>query len=221
MPPAAIAAGLAALAGFVDALAFLRTGGFFAATMSGNATRLGTGIGGGLAGNAALALALVLAFVSGVIVASVISRASPAWKAPAGAATVAMLLGAAALLDGGPGHGIAALAMAAAMGAGHLAARRAAAEAFGGASLTGALVELGERLEGALAGDAPRWGWTRPLLLWVAFAGGAVLGAGALAGIGPASLWLAALAAALSALWLHAGATRRPRPAAGDHPAQP
>ncbi|WP_164153920.1 DUF1275 family protein, partial [Stenotrophomonas maltophilia] len=42
-PLVVIAICLAALAGFVDALAFTSLGGFFASFMSGNSTRLGVG----------------------------------------------------------------------------------------------------------------------------------------------------------------------------------
>ena len=50
-----LAVALAALAGFVDAIAFTRLGGYFVSFMSGNSTRLGVGIG--LAdGTAALAI---------------------------------------------------------------------------------------------------------------------------------------------------------------------
>lgn len=40
----ALAAALAALAGYVDASGFLSTGGYFVSFMSGNSTRLGIGV---------------------------------------------------------------------------------------------------------------------------------------------------------------------------------
>ncbi len=73
-PLVVIAICLAALAGFVDALAFTSLGGFFASFMSGNSTRLGVGLGAGLPGDAAVAGGLVMSFVSGVIIASVVTR---------------------------------------------------------------------------------------------------------------------------------------------------
>src|SRR5688572_25405343 len=76
-PLAATAICLAALAGFVDALAFTSLGGFFASFMSGNSTRLGVGLGSGKWSDAIVAVSLVMSFVSGVILASVIVRAQP------------------------------------------------------------------------------------------------------------------------------------------------
>ena len=79
---AAAAICLAALAGFVDAMAFTSLGGFFASFMSGNSTRLGVGLARGITGDAVIAVSLVLSFVSGVILASVIVRARPVRAQP-------------------------------------------------------------------------------------------------------------------------------------------
>jgi uncharacterized membrane protein YoaK (UPF0700 family) len=42
-----LAAGLSALAGYVDAIGFIKLGGFFVSFMSGNSTRLGVGLAHG------------------------------------------------------------------------------------------------------------------------------------------------------------------------------
>ena len=64
---------LAALAGFVDAVGFLGSGGFFVSFMSGNSTRLGVGLAR-QAVAATSAGSLIAAFVVGVVVASLVKR---------------------------------------------------------------------------------------------------------------------------------------------------
>ncbi|MEI9927928.1 MAG: DUF1275 family protein [Sphingomonas sp.] len=189
-PLVAIAVCLAALAGFVDALAFTSVG-FFASFMSGNSTRLGVGLGSGSAGDATVAAALVLSFVSGVILAAVIARAAPARTAPAvmAAVTGLLALGAAAARLA-PGT-LALLLLAAAMGAAHRLLDRGGGAGAGGS--TASLVAVGERLAGALMGDADKWGWLAALLPWLGFAAGVVIGAGAHARMGADAFWLAAL----------------------------
>ena len=58
------AVSLAALAGYVDAMAFIELGGFFVSFMSGNSTRLGVGLTHDLT-YALTALGLIAAFVAG------------------------------------------------------------------------------------------------------------------------------------------------------------
>lgn len=200
-PLAAAAICLAALAGFVDALAFTSLGGFFASFMSGNSTRLGVSIASGSWGNALVAAALVLSFVSGVILASVIVRAQPARDKPmVMAAVTALLVLAAVVAQLSPGP-IVLLLLAAAMGAENGVLTRDGEVAFGVTYLSGALVKLGQKLAGALMGDADRWTWVPYLALWAGFVAGVVLGAGASAAWGWTALWFAAGAsAALTAL---------------------
>src|SRR5689334_20198638 len=95
-PLIATAICLAALAGFIDALAFVQLGGFFASSMSGNSTRLGISLATGLNGDAIIAGALILSFVSGAMLATVIVRARPGDSMAAGMAAVTLLLLAAA-----------------------------------------------------------------------------------------------------------------------------
>lgn len=210
-PLAAAAICLAALAGFVDALAFTSLGGFFASFMSGNSTRLGVALAGGNWGVALTACALVLSFISGVIVASVIARAQPAHDKPAVMAAVTALLTLAALtglLSPGP---IVLLLLAAAMGAENGVLSRDGEVAFGVTYLTGSLVKLGQKLAGSLMGDAERWAWVPYLMLWLGFVMGVVLGAGANAAWGWTALWFAAAAsAALTGLMARISRPRAP-----------
>lgn len=200
-PLIAIVLCLAALAGFVDAQAFMSLGGFFAAFMSGNSTRLGVSLATGASDDALMAGALALSFVSGVMLASVVVRALPGRDRPAAMALLTALLVAAGLVADLGLVTAAGLSLATAAGAGHLLLSREAAPQSGSAGLTAALVRIGERLAGALMGDADRWDWLGPLLLWAGFITGAALGAGAYQQMGLRSLWLVAIAAAALTLW--------------------
>lgn len=195
-PLIATAICLAALAGFIDALAFVQLGGFFASSMSGNSTRLGVSLATGLNGDAITAGALILSFVSGAMLATVIARARPGDSMAAGMAAVTLLLlAAAAAANFAPGM-IALLLLAVAMGAMHGLLHRQGGVPADATALTASLVRLGEDLAGALMGDADRWAWLRHLLLWSGFVSGAVLGVRAFAGFGAVTYWAAAFAAA-------------------------
>ena len=195
-PLVVIAVCLAALAGFVDALAFTSLGGFFASFMSGNSTRLGVGLGTGAASEAAMAGALVMSFVSGVIVASVLVRARPARYPETVMVVVTALLAAAATmasLEPGP---IVLLFLAAAMGCENGVFNRDGEVTIGVTYMTGSLVRMGQKLAGALMGDADRWGWVPYLALWTGFVAGVVLGAASQLRWGWTALWLAPIASA-------------------------
>ena len=209
-PLAAAAICLAALAGFVDALAFTSLGGFFASFMSGNSTRLGVALGTAGWGIALTAAALVMSFVSGVIVSSVIVRALPRHdKGAVMAAVTLMLILAAIVATVSPGP-IVLLLLAAAMGTENGVFTRDGEVTIGLTYLTGSLVKLGQKLAGALMGDADRWAWVPYLLLWAGFVAGAILGTGAQAAWGWSALWLAAGAsAALTGLMARIGRATR------------
>lgn len=196
-PLIAAAICLAALAGFVDALAFMSLGGFFASFMSGNSTRLGVGLATGASADVKTAGALILSFVSGVILATVIARARPADSKPAVMAAVTLLLAAAAALGSVAPGVVALLLLAVAMGTENGVFHRDGEVTIGVTYLTGSLVRMGQRLAGALMGDADRWAWVPYLLLWAGFVAGAVMGVGAHLRWGWNALWLAAAVAAV------------------------
>src|SRR3546814_5885915 len=108
---------LAVLAGFVDAIAYISLGGFFASFMSGNTTRLGVGLATGTAADAWNAGALILAFLCGVVGASILSARFERWRKPvvmiAVAGCLAIAAGAAHFTD----SYVPLLLLAAAMGA--------------------------------------------------------------------------------------------------------
>lgn len=196
-PLVVIAICLAALAGFVDALAFTSLGGFFASFMSGNSTRLGVGLGGGLPGDAAVAGGLVMSFVSGVIIASVVTRWRQArFRESLMLVVTALLVAAATLASLAPGP-IVLIFLAMAMGCENGILHREGEVTVGVTYMTGSLVKLGQKLADALMGDPDRWAWTRYLFLWLGFIAGAVMGAASHVRWGWTALWLAPIASAV------------------------
>ncbi len=207
------AAGLSALAGFVDAVGFIALGGFFVSFMSGNSTRLAVGIAAGLPAVAALAAALVACFVLGVMAGTLAAGRSGRRRGPVVLALVALLLALAALVGTHGSVTVAALLMAAAMGAENAVFEREGEVAIGLTYMTGTLVKLGQRATAALLGG-DRWGWLPYLMLWAGLIAGAVAGALVHPQLGLGTLWIAAAAAvglafAGAALDLQRAPTRR------------
>jgi uncharacterized membrane protein YoaK (UPF0700 family) len=212
-PLVSVAVCLAALAGFVDALAFQQLG-LFASFMSGNSTRIGVGLGAYDPGTARLAGALVLSFVTGVVVASIVARRWEQWRKPAVMTVVTLLLAVARVVADWHGTDTV-LLLAVAMGAANGVFIREGEVSIGVTYMTGSLVRLGQRLAGALMGDGDRWAWLPYLALWGGFIAGAVLGARAYAEEGLDALTIAIPVSAVITLalaWL--GRPARIKPAA-------
>lgn len=171
----ALAASLAAVAGYVDATGFLASKGFFVSFMSGNSTRLAVG-SVERAADAAAALALIMIFVLGVVIGSLVGRRAGRHQR----ATVIALVAAALLLAvplSASGQNRAALAlMALAMGAENAIFEAEGEVQIGLTYMTGTLVKFGQRLGTALSGG-DRWGWVPYAMLWLGLVAGAVLGA--------------------------------------------
>lgn len=207
-----LASGLAALAGYVDAVGFLGTGGFFVSFMSGNSTRLGVGVARS-AEFAVAALALIGAFVAGVMIASAITQKAVDRRPGAVMllVSVSLALSAAIAPLAPPLATFACVAFA--MGAENLVFEADGEVRIGLTYMTGTLVKIGQRLSIALAGG-DRWGWLPFFLLWLGLIAGGVIGALAYALLGVGSLWIAAGAAALLTPIVHRLAgDRRPVPA--------
>lgn len=188
-----LAAALAALAGFVDSIAFIHLGGFFVSFMSGNSTRLGVGLSQAPE-QALIALGLIAAFVLGVILGTLINRSGDRKGGAMVLAFVTAALGLAAL-SGQTGAVAAAMALLAiAMGAENAVFLRDGEVSIGVTYMTGALVRMGQRIAGAFTGG-PRWAWAPFLLLWLGLVSGAGVGALAFVHWGFAAIWLAAAAA--------------------------
>src|SRR4051812_4165804 len=168
--PIAIAA--SCLAGFVDALGFLASKGFFVSFMSGNSTQLGAEIAGG-ATLALVPVALVLAFVAGALSGALVARRSGTRRRPVVLTLVAAVLAAAALSAWQGANALALVAMAAAMGAENAAFETNGEVKIAVTYMTGTLVKVGQRIADALEGGSAGpgcpmsacgqgWWWAQP-----------------------------------------------------------
>ncbi|WP_157219710.1 YoaK family protein [Flavisphingomonas formosensis] len=194
-----LAFGLAVLAGYVDAMGFLKLGGLFVSFMSGNSTRLGIGLAQG-SGAAAVAAGLIAAFVAGVMGGSILTALVPKMRKAAALGLVTMGLFGAAVLQRIGFDAVALGAMAATMGCTNTVFQHEGEVTIGVTYITGALVKLGQRLAGAwLGGD--RTAWIPYLGLWLSLVSGAAAGALAFARLGLDGLWLACMAAAALSGW--------------------
>lgn len=191
-PALTLSAALAAVAGFVDAIGFLDTGGLFVSFMSGNSTQGAVDVLDGQSSIALVSVGIIGAFVIGVTVGATVSlrAAHPrAWVVAGSGAAVAV---AAALALGGDSTRWRVGLLAAAMGALNtlfLADGRARVAIT---YATGTLVSLGLGLAALLTGGS-RSAWRRPLLLWSSLVAGAVIGGAAHRLGSPVALGIAAL----------------------------
>jgi uncharacterized membrane protein YoaK (UPF0700 family) len=189
----ALAIGIAALAGLVDAIGFLSADSYFVSFMSGNTTRLAVDLATAPA-RAVVPALLVCGFVAGVALGAIVSEKAGRWRKPVLLATVAALLFLGALLRALESSGGALAMMVLAMGAVNNAFRRDGEIAVGLTYMTGALVRLGQAIGAALMGER-RSDWPAYLLLWCGLLGGAIAGALLFLRLGTLALWLAGLLA--------------------------
>jgi uncharacterized membrane protein YoaK (UPF0700 family) len=194
----ALACSLAALAGYVDAIGFMKSGGLFVSFMSGNSTRMAIGIVEGTALVFAAA-ALIALFVCGVILNLILcAKVTIAHRKVTAMTGVAVLLTGAAICQSAdlnlPTIGLLCLAM----GASNTIFQRDGEVSIGVTYMTGTLVKIGHKLaDAALGGN--RTAWIPYLLLWLALIFGGILGAAAYSWSPDTSIWLAsAVAIALS-----------------------
>jgi uncharacterized membrane protein YoaK (UPF0700 family) len=196
----ALAAGLSAIAGYVDAIGFLKLGGFFVSFMSGNSTRLGVGLATGHWTTVRTALALIALFVGGVVLGALVARRAGEGRRSVILALEAGLLAASAGLftAGLDAAGVAAMVLA--MGAENAVFQRNGDVGVGLTYMTGALVKAGQRIAAALTGG-DRWAWAPYALLWAGLSLGGALGATTYLRLGVSALWAAAgLLAAVAAI---------------------
>lgn len=170
-----LAACFSGVAGYVDAIGFLVTGGFFVSFMSGNSTRLGISLADG-APSAGFAAALIVTFVVGVMLGAITGRVAKGFRRPAVLGLVTALLAAAVALHWMGAGQLVAIPMALAMGAENTVFAEDGEVRIGLTYMTGTLVKLGKRLVAALLGG-DRFGWAPFLLLWSGLLAGAVAGA--------------------------------------------
>ena len=201
-----MATGFAAMAGMVDAIGFLASGGFFLSFMSGNSTRLSIGLAQG-APYVFMVAALIISFVGGVIWGSLTGTGK---KTAVNKRQAVILAGIAVLLFVAPiladfGWLLPAICVAAfCMGAENTLYERDGSVSFGLTYMTGALVKIGQGLATMLRGGT-KTAWLPYLFLWFGLIGGAVMGAWVFTRYGIFSLWLpAALAAFFAVIMLRA-----------------
>jgi uncharacterized membrane protein YoaK (UPF0700 family) len=191
-PIQALAIGLSALAGFVDAIGFIKLGGFFVSFMSGNSTRLAVGLAQGSI-QAAIAAGLIATFVLGVVLGSLIGRFAGHGRRSVVLVLVGALLAVAASLNilGFERGAIASMALA--MGVENTIFEENGDVRIGLTYMTGTLVKIGQRLAMMLMGSE-RTAWLSYLALWLGLVAGAVAGASVYPVLGLNALWLAAIA---------------------------
>lgn len=198
-----LAVGFAAMAGMVDAIGFLASGGFFLSFMSGNSTRLSVGVVEGAPYVGMVAL-LLLSFVGGVVAGSLIGRKNILAHAQRQAfilIIISLLLFAAPLIAS-LGYLLVGLCFAAfCMGLENTLFEREGSVSFGLTYMTGALVKIGQGLATMISGG-PRLDWVPYLLLWLGLISGAAVGALMFGIFGYNSLWLPAAYAGIFALAL-------------------
>lgn len=187
----ALAAALSGVAGYVDAIGFLKLGGFFVSFMSGNSTRLGVGLATGHVGAALTALGIVALFVTGVVLGALLARRVGEGRRAAVLALEAGLLAVSAglFMAGFDVAGVAAMVLA--MGAENAVFQRNGDVGVGLTYMTGTLVKAGQRIAAAMTGG-DRWAWGPFLLLWAGLTAGGALGATAYLLVGTLALWGAA-----------------------------
>ncbi len=196
-PMQGFAIALAFLAGYVDALGFLTTSGFFVSFMSGNSTRLAVGIASDRSDATAAAI-LILCFVAGVAGGAIIGAVAGRRQSSAILILVAILLAAAALMVGHSAF-CAAGVLALAMGAENTVFEREGEAPLGLTYMTGSLVRIGFGLAGMVTGRRYP-GWGSYALLWLGLVVGAVTGAWLFPILQRDAIWLGSGAALVMAL---------------------
>lgn len=193
-----IAVSLAAIAGYVDSLAYIALGGFFVSFMSGNSTRLGVGISQWSV-NALIALSLIGSFVGGVVLGSLVGRRVEHRRRPVVLTLVSALLAIASTLAMFNIPGIATGLMAVAMGAENAVFEENGNVRFGVTYMTGSLVKMGQRIATAFHGGDP-FGWAPYFMLWGGLVTGAAAGGVVYTWVGLRGLWVASGAVAVLAV---------------------
>jgi uncharacterized membrane protein YoaK (UPF0700 family) len=206
---------LTALAGYVDALGFVRLGGFYASFMSGNTTQIGVTLAHGALTPAIIPLVLIGLFLAGATLGSALSIAAPSgWQTPVVLAAEALFV-AAALAAGlqMPDSLLTSALMAFAMGAQNAVLGAGPVKGFraGTTFVTGALFGFGQKLAAALMRTGDPLGWVGDAIVWLALMGGALTGAAVYQAIGIYALILPAALAGLLALMASLFVARRPR----------
>jgi uncharacterized membrane protein YoaK (UPF0700 family) len=175
---------LAALAGMVDAIGYIRLQHLFVSFMSGNSTQFAVEAGRGRFAEAEPILVLIAVFVAGAAGGQLSAHATGHRHLTAVLAMVAVLLALSALFDTAP------LPMVFAMGALNAAMHRAGDVSVSLTYVTGTLVKFGQGLGDVVAGRARGWVWAEQALPWIGLLAGGLIAAAAKERIGAVVDWL-------------------------------
>ena len=186
---------LAALAGMVDAIGYLRLGHLFVSFMSGNSTQLGVAVGGGDLTEAGVIAELIALFVLGAAAGQVFTGFAGKWHLTWALVAVAVLLAFAAGLATSPEP------MVLAMGALSASMQRAGKIDVSVTYVTGTLVKLGQGLGNFLTRRSTGWTWLVQASPWAGLIVGATIGGAAYVRIGGVVTWVPVLLACLLAVW--------------------
>ena len=161
-----LATGFAAMAGMVDAIGFMASGGVFLSFMSGNSTRLSVGIVES-APYIGLVAALLASFVGGVVAGSLVGRQTtfgPHHRQAIILTGISLLLFAAPCVADAGLLPVALCFAAFCMGMENTLFEREGSVSFGLTYMTGALVKIGQGIATLISGGA-RLEWLPYLLL--------------------------------------------------------
>lgn len=198
-----LAIGVALLAGFVDAIGFIESGGFFVSFMTGNSTRFAVGVANGQQA-ALFAGAIIALFVTGVVLGSLLAARVKSARTFAILSLVTILLAVAMLLRLGGGEWQAVACLALAMGLVNAALEGKDGAVVGVTYMTGTLVQMGHKIANRMRGEGDGR-WLHHFGLWAALVAGAIAGAHIVlwsAPLGYAAASLLAAAMMFHALWL-------------------
>ena len=174
---------LVALAGYVDAVGYLRFQGVFVSFMSGNTTSLGVAVAEEDTARLLELAGVIGLFVAGVVGGSLLHR----WAGRGGNSLLLLLIAALlGLATAWPPAAIESLVLA--MGALNASVHQVGRVKVSLTFVTGTLVRFGTGLADWLSGQAPAQDWLWPTTLWLAFLAGALGGAAALRHLGGAAL---------------------------------
>lgn len=169
---------LTGLAGFVDAIGFIRLGGLYTSLMSGNTTQLAVALGHRELDHAILPALLLLSFLVGAIAGGAISALTPSrWATPVMLGFETLAVAAAFVVARMDNHvGPASLLLALAMGTQNAVLGQVQGFRAGATFVTGALFAFGQKLTLAILRRGPRFGWVGDGSVWLALLVGAVAG---------------------------------------------
>ena len=190
-----VAVSLSFLAGYVDALGFLKLGGVFISFMSGNSTRLG--VSGTVVDvfPVLMQFGIIALFVGGVIIGSLIGHSMRGKRSLAIMGLVAALLAMSGLSEVLGFTGLAVGMATLAMGAVNTLFEKDGEVSVALTYMTGTLVRMGQRMAAALRGGTA-FGWLRYFMLWAGLVCGEAIGACSYNVYGFNAIWFAAALAA-------------------------